>query len=94
MMKGVSCTSKETAKLLKSLCRPLFNNGYVEKQPVSWKVSCKVLAKRIQESMDRCTGHRDITEILLKMALNTIHSFILKHWLFPAAESMQSYSPQ
>ena len=23
--------------------------------------------------MDRCTGHRDITEILLKTALHTIH---------------------
>ena len=28
--------------------------------------------KEIQESMDRCTGHCDITEILLKTVLNTI----------------------
>ena len=28
--------------------------------------------KELQESMDRCTGHCDITEILLKMVLNTI----------------------
>ena len=30
--------------------------------------------KELQESMDRCTGLRDITEILLKTALNTIQS--------------------
>ena len=30
--------------------------------------------KELQESMDRCTGHHHITEILLKTALNTIQS--------------------
>ena len=30
--------------------------------------------KELQESMDRCTGHHDITEIVLKTALNTIQS--------------------
>ena len=30
--------------------------------------------KEIQESRGRCTGRRDITEILLKTALNTIQS--------------------
>ena len=30
--------------------------------------------KEIRESMDRCTGRRDITEILLKTALSTIQS--------------------
>ena len=30
--------------------------------------------KERQESMDGCTGHCNITEILLKMALNTIQS--------------------
>ena len=34
----------------------------------------KILCE-LQESMERCTGCRDITEILLKMALNTIQSF-------------------
>ena len=29
---------------------------------------------KLQESMDRCTGRRDITEILLKTSLNTIQS--------------------
>ena len=28
--------------------------------------------KELQESMDRCTGHWDITEILLKTTLNTL----------------------
>ena len=30
--------------------------------------------KELQEGMDRCTGRRNITEILLKTALNTIQS--------------------
>ena len=30
--------------------------------------------KELQESMDRRTGRRDVTEILLKAALNTIQS--------------------
>ena len=30
--------------------------------------------KKLQESMDGCTGRRDITEILLKTVLNTIQS--------------------
>ena len=49
-----------------------FNNGYVGKQPVAWKEYCvEYWLKKLQESMDRCTGHRSITEILFKMALNT-----------------------
>ena len=52
-----------------------FDNGYVGKQPLAWKkILCGVLVKRTAESMDRCTGRRDITEILLKMAVNTIRS--------------------
>ena len=47
----------------------------VGKQPVAWKECCaENWLKELQESIDRCTGHRDITEILLKMALNTIQS--------------------
>ena len=30
------------------------------------RILCSVLVKRTAESMDRCTGHSDITEILLK----------------------------
>ena len=42
-------------------------------QPVAWKEYCaKYWLKELQESMDRCTGRRDITKILLKAALNTI----------------------
>ena len=33
--------------------------------------------KELKESMDRCTGHWDITEIMLKTALNTIHSELI-----------------
>ena len=49
------------------------NNGYVEKQPVAWKEYCmKYWFKELKKSMDRCSYCRNITEILLKMALNTI----------------------
>ena len=52
-----------------------FDNGYVGKQSDAWKEYCmEYLFKEFQESMDMCTGCRDITEILLKMALNTIQS--------------------
>ena len=52
-----------------------FDDGYVGKQPVAWKEYCaEYFLKEIQESMDRCTGRRNITETLLKTALNTIQS--------------------
>ena len=56
-----------------------FDNGYVGKQPVAWKEYCaEHWLKEFQESMDRCTGRRDVTEILLKTVLNTIQSTELK----------------
>ena len=45
-------------------------NSYMRKQPVA-----RGLIKEHQESMDKCTGFNNITEILLKMALKTIQSF-------------------
>ena len=55
-----------------------FGNGYVGKQPVALReYSAKCWLKELQESMDRCTGCRDIAEILLKTALNTIQSINL-----------------
>ena len=52
-----------------------FDNGYVEKQPVAWKEYwAEYWLKELQESMGRCTGRRDITEVLLKTALTTIQS--------------------
>ena len=52
-----------------------FDNGYVGKQQVACKVYCaEYWLKELQESKDRCTGRRDITEILSKTALNTIQS--------------------
>ena len=38
------------------------------------RILCGVLVTRTQKSMNRCNGRRDITEILLKTALNTIQS--------------------
>ena len=47
----------------------------VGKQTVAWKEYCaEFWLKELQESMDMCTGRRDITEILLKTVLNTIQS--------------------
>ena len=58
--------------LTSDLC---FDNSYVGKQPVAWKECCaEYWLKELQESRDRGTGYRDITEILLKMAFNTIQS--------------------
>ena len=52
-----------------------FDNGYVGKPPVARKEYCvEKWLKEPQESMDRCTGRRDIIEILLKTALNTIQA--------------------
>ena len=59
----------------KSSPRPTFNlssayapdsgNGYVGKQPVAWNEYCpENWLKEPQESMDRWTGRRDVTEIL------------------------------
>ena len=56
-----------------------FNNGYVGKQPVAWKeYSAEYWLKVLQESMSMCTGRHDITEILLKTALNTIKSIFFR----------------
>ena len=55
-----------------SLLSIVFNNGYVGKQPVAWKEYCvKSFLKEHQESMDRCTGCHDITEILLMIVIVT-----------------------
>ena len=52
-----------------------FNDGHVGKQPAAWKEYCaEYWLKELQKSMDRCTGRRDITEILLNTTLNTIQS--------------------
>ena len=50
-----------------------FDSGYVGKQPVAWKEYCvEYWLKELKECMGRCTGHYHVTEILLKMVLNTI----------------------
>ena len=67
-----------------------FENGYMGKQPVAWKEYCvEYWLKELQESMDMCTGCRDMTEILLKMALNTMQSinqFSFSHTVFYTGE--------
>ena len=41
---------------------------------MAWKEYCaEYLIKELLKRMDRCTGHRDITAILLKTALRTKH---------------------
>ena len=45
------------------------------KQPPAWREHCaEYWLKDLRESMDRCTGRRDVTKIQLKTALNTIQS--------------------
>ena len=52
-----------------------FDDAYVRKQPVAWKEYCaEYWFKELQESMGSCTGRRDLTEIMLQSALNTIQS--------------------
>ena len=42
-----------------------FDSDYVGKQRVAWKEYCaEYWLKELQESMDRCNGRLDITEIL------------------------------
>ena len=56
-----------------------FDNGYVGKQLVAWKeYRAEYWLKEFPESKERGTGHRDITEILLKTVLNTIQSINLQ----------------
>ena len=52
-----------------------FDNGYVGKQPMAWEEHCaEYCLKELQGTVDGHTGRRDILEILLKTALNTIQS--------------------
>ena len=37
------------------------NHGYEGMQPEAWGKENPSAEKELQESMDRCTGHRDIT---------------------------------
>ena len=51
-------------------------------QPVAWKEYCaEYWFKELQESMDRCTGCRDIPEILLQTGLDIIQSINTSHIL-------------
>ena len=56
-------------RIYSSLSLHCFNNGYVGKQPVAWKEYCaEYWLKELQEGMDRCTCHCNVSEMLLKMA--------------------------
>ena len=55
-----------------------FDNGYVGKQPLAWKEYCaEYWLKELQDSMNSGTSHRNLTEMLLKTALNTMQSINL-----------------
>ena len=57
-----------------------FDEVCVGEQPVAWKEYCaEYCLKKLQESMHRGTGCRDITEITSKAALNTNQSIFLQH---------------
>ena len=44
-----------------------FSPDYMGKQPVAWQeYFAEYWSKERKESMDRCSGHHDITEIMLK----------------------------
>ena len=48
-------------------------DGHVGKQLVAGKEYCtKHWLKKMRKIMDRCIGHGNVTEIMLKKALNTI----------------------
>ena len=52
-----------------------FNDCYVGKQPLALEEYCAgYWPKELLESMDRCTGCHDVTDILLIFAFNTMHS--------------------
>ena len=61
-----------------------FKNGYVGKQPVTLKEYCaEYRLKDLQESMNRSTSRRDITEILMKTPLNTLQSLFAAEFELP-----------
>ena len=62
-----------------------FGIGYVEKQPVAWKEYCaEYWSKELQESMDRCNGHRDITD--------TVENGVKHHTINQSIYSLQQIS--
>ena len=71
----VHCISVKPQSSISSIqdLRTGHRNGYVGKQPVAWEEYCvEYWLKEFQVSMDRCTGHCNITKILLEMSFNTI----------------------
>ena len=57
-----------------------FDNGYVGMQTVAWMEYCaEYWLKELQEGKDRCTGHLDITEILLKTVIKDLSLLTLYH---------------
>ena len=61
---GVFLTNTPHSILSKLLGAFLHDDGFVGNQPVAWQEYCvEYRLKELQESMDRCTGCHDITEI-------------------------------
>ena len=64
------------------------------KQPVAWKDNCaEYWLKELKESMDRCTGRCNISEILLKTALNTIQTNKSMHGSLSQGLTLSQTSP-
>ena len=57
------------------------NDGNVGEQPVAWEEHCaESWLNEFMESMKRCTGRRNMTEIPLKTTFNTIKSINQKYF--------------
>ena len=83
-----------TGFILLSPLSVVFDNGYDGKQPVAWKEYCaKYQLQELPESMNRCTGCHDITEILQKNSIKhqTIYQSLPKQKHFTLVQ-IESYS--
>ena len=77
-----------------------FDDGYVEKQPMALnEYFVEYWLKELQESIDRCTGRRDITEIMLKHTVNynnfitrTSESRAMSQFLQKTSLSLMNYT--
>ena len=68
-----------------------FDNGYVGKQLVALRECCaESWLNEPRESMGRCAGRRELTEILLKTVLNTIQS-INQSFVRTALDSLEFF---
>ena len=56
------------------------SDGFLGKPPVALReFQTEYWLEKTQKSMDRCTGHHDIIEIMFKTALNNVQSVSRQH---------------